>query len=559
MSQSLKAWKRTLTGATFGIVLFLLHNTAVWSGATSAVPLFHLRSPDTSEYLGFLTLASNHFLFPNLHMAWRTEPAMFHPLFLTGGRIGSWLGFSPVLTLKILEALLLIWVGIVLMWVLDVFLKTRAQRIGAIVAALLTMPLTMFLLGAPRLLAHSVSPLFFLGVIELSYSSADGLLRGGLSNSPTLSFGTSMMLASLGLAAARLETGQRVFSWLLVVAAFFSALVHPFEVFVIVPAVFAGFLWLERKAWRELIPIALAAGLGFAPQLYLVLHHPWMSDMTQSFDTDMDFSRLIIAYGFGFLAVPFLLMAKALPRTKPDKLLLLWWGLTVAISVTPGAPFPPHLLNGFSVVTGILIVRLAASDPKLNLVFQNHRTACLAALGCVLVLGGFAYGGMYVQLARDGRSLEPQFLLNASAGEDEMAVFREFQRLGREDDLVLAPEAISLLLIRAPIHSFASHQHLSLDYYRQQADVIKFFDHKMTGAEADALLNNYGIHWVVVPEESKAIEYLRGSRPSFRHGHLQVFEIPGNQIKAYPGLAVIDPAGLHRTGVIRRVLQVLHR
>jgi hypothetical protein len=307
---------RSLQGAAIGLVLFLLHNTAVWSGATTAVPLFHLRSPDTSEYLGFLTLASNHLLFPNLHMAWRTEPAMFHPLFLTGGRIGSWLGFSPVLTLKILEALFLMWVGIVLMWVLDVFLKTRAQRIAAIVAALLTMPLTMFLLGAARLLAPSLSPLYFLGVIELSYSSADGLLRGGLSNSPTLSFGTSMMLASLGLAAARLETGRRIFSWLLAVAAFLSALVHPFEVFIIVPAVFAGFLWLEsakgaartaihhsdsfaplsvlrgflrRQAWRELIPIALAAALGFAPQLYLVLHHPWMSDMTQSFDTDMDF------------------------------------------------------------------------------------------------------------------------------------------------------------------------------------------------------------------------------------------------------------------------------
>jgi hypothetical protein len=233
--------------------------------------------------------------------------------------------------------------------------------------------------------------------------------------------------------------------------------------------------------------------------------------------------------------------------------------MTVVIAITPGAPFPPHLLNGFSVVTGILIVRLAATDPKLNLAFQTHRTACLAALGCVLLLAGFAYGGMYVQLAHDGRSLDPQYLLNATASEDEIAVFQEFQRLRHEDDLVLAPESLAMLLIRAPIHSFASHQHLSLDYYREQADVIKFYDHKMTAAEADALLTDNGIHWVVVPEGSKAIEYLHGSSPAFRHGNLQIFEIPGNQIKPYPGLSVIDPAGLHRTGLIRRVLQILHR
>ena len=466
-----------------GFFLFLLQNIAVWSAATAgpgAVPLFHLRNPDSAQYIGFLALARTHTLLPNLHMAWRTEPAMFNPLFLSTGRIGAWLGWNPAFTLLGLQALLMIAAGVVLFWVLDALFETRAQKVAAVIAALVSMPLTMFALGLARLVAPGLAPFFFLGTIELSYASADGLLRGGLSNGPTLTFGTSAMLLSLGLATARLKTGRRLYSWLLAATVFLSAFVHPFEVFVIVPSVALGFLWLERKAWRELIPVFVAAGLGLAPQVYILLTHPWMKDLSQSFDTDMGFSRLILGYGIGFLAVPYLLLMRAFPRTPADRFLLLWWALTIVICLLPGAPFPPHLLDGFSLVTGMLIVRLASVDQKIQAMWRDRRTACLTAFSTLAVLCGGAYTGMYVQLARDGRSLDPQYLLSAAASTDEVSVVEALRTLVREEDLALAPDALSSLLVRAPMHSFASHQHLSLDYYRQQALSQKFYDHKMT-------------------------------------------------------------------------------
>jgi hypothetical protein len=214
-------------------------------------------------------------------------------------------------------------------------------------------------------------------------------------------------------------------------------------------------------------------------------------------------------------------------------------------------------LDGFSVVTGILIVRLASSDAKLQIVFQQHRSACFAALAGVLGMAGLSYGGMFVQLARDGRLVDSEYFLNAAASEDETAVLKEFRKVGHEEDLVLAPESLAMLLLETPMHSFASHQHLSLDYYREQAEAGRFFDHKMTSAEAAAMLERYGIHWVVVPRESKAGEYFAGVPASFERGGMRVFEIPGNEMKAYPGLAVIDPEGLHRMGFIRQVLRVV--
>src|SRR5262249_40198852 len=157
--------------------------------------------------------------------------------FLIAGRLGSWAGSPPTLTLKLLEAALMMWAGAVLLWVLYALFETPAQRIAVVVAAALSMPLTMLALGAVRFLVPQVAPLFWLGGVELSYASADGFLRGGLSNGPTLSFGTSMLLASLGLAYLRLKTGQRIYSKILAAAVCLSALVHPFEVFVIVPCV----------------------------------------------------------------------------------------------------------------------------------------------------------------------------------------------------------------------------------------------------------------------------------------------------------------------------------
>ncbi len=542
---------RSVWGALSGFILFLLQNIAVWSGAIApnAVPLFQIRNYDSSQYLGFLALAKDHVLFPNLHMAWRTEPAMWNPLFLIAGRLGWWLNSPPTLTLKILEAAMMTLAGVVLAWVLCAVLDTRAQRVAAIVVALLSVPITMLAFGTARFFLPALTTPFWLGTVELSYASADGFLRGGLSNGPTLSFGTSILLASLGLAYTRLKTGQKIYSRLLAVAVFLSALVHPFEVFVIVPCVFAGFLLFERQAWRELIPIALAATLGLAPQIYLLLTHRWLADLSQSFDTQMGFARLILSYGIGFLAVPYLLLTRALPRTKQDKFLVLWWTLTIVIAITPRAPFPPHLLDGFVLVTALTIVRLAASSSNLVKTYQAHKPACFAGLAFIASLASISYVQMYTQLARDGASLEPQYFLNTVASQDEMAVVADFRRVAHTEDLALAPDGLAMLLVRTPIHSFASHQHLSLDYYHQESQSLAFFAHKLPQTDAEEFLQSYGIHWVVIPQESPAMNYFANQTPKLKRGQLNVFELSANEMKPYDGhitVPLLSRVGLPR-------------
>jgi len=525
--------RRTLGhGTLLGVLLFIVQNTAVWSAwlrtPPGAAPVFHLINPDTCQYLGFLALARDHVLFPNLHAPWTTEPAMLNVLFLTGGRVGAWLHLTPAATLIALELLLYVFAAAAFVWVLGIFLETRAQKIAAVAVTICSMPLTVWLFS---------SRISLLGSVDLAYMTADGLFRGGLSNSPTLSFGTGMVLVELGLAALHFKTGQRVYSYCLAAAIFLSALVHPFEVFVTVPAVIAGFLLFARKSWREAILIVLGAGLGLAPHAVLSLRHPWLGDLARVFsDSAPSLAALIFSYGIGLLAVPYLLLMRSWPRNVQDKLLLVWWTITAATQLLPGVEVPQHLMDGFAALTGILVVRLAAPQPKLNELYRSHRRVWITAAACVLILAAGAYTSVYARIERDGRSTDPGFLLPAVAGTDEIAVVREMRARASVDDLALAPEPLRMLLITAPVHSFASHEHLSMTYRAQWAESERFFNGKMGAGEAQAFLARYGFRWVVVPESSPALVYFAGRPEAFRCGKLRVFVLPENRMKAYPGL-----------------------
>ncbi len=549
-----------LEGLVAGLGLFLLQNIAIWAAWVQLEkgplqPLFYLQTHDMNQYLGFLSLAKTHTLFPNLHAPWTTTPAMFHPIFLVAGRLGAWWGGSPALIMNVLELGMYLGAGCILSWVLHVFLPTRGQRLAAVVATVCALPVMMLALGAASIVSSSLAPAFLLGVIDLSYTSADGLLRGGLSNSPTLTFGSATVLLALGLTAMRLRTGRRAWTLGLTATVFLSALAHPFEVFVIAPCAMAALLWMERRAWPEALSIALAAGAGVAPHALLSVLHPWFRELSQTFHFDASFGQFIWSYGLAFSAVPYLLLMGSRPQTRSDKLLLLTWAMTIPIVLLPGVPFPPHLLDGFAPITGILLVRLTA-QPKFVAMYRAHPGGLRIALGVVLALTLIAYVGMYRRIWQDAAS-PGSGLPAASADRDQASIVDEFRRRAHVEDLALAPDPLSMMLITAPVHSFASHEHLSVDYPGQLASAARFYEGRMSPAEAEAFISGYGIHWIVVPGDSPALAYLATRREAFQRGSYRVFELPEMRMKPYPGLSAILPANTRQLPLSERVLRVL--
>ncbi len=548
-------------GFALGTLLFLLHNLGVWAGCIGAPkgfePLLYPQNWDSNQYLAFLTLARTHLLFPNLHAPWHTDPAMLNPMFLASGRIGGWLGLTPLATLHAMQFMMLLAAGCALVWVLRVLFPTRAQRVAAVVVTLCALPLTMFALSMVRWLAPSTFPLFLLGTVELGYMSADGVVRSGLSNSPTLTFGTATVLLALGLTAMRLRTGQMKYTWLLSLTALVSAAMHPFEVFVIVPSAAAALLILGRVRWFEAALPALGAALGLSPYVVLSMLHPWFRELSQTFRFDASLGGVIMAYGVPLLAVPYLLLMGARPKERAGWLAPLWWILTLGISLTPGAPFPPHLMDGFAIITGITVVQLS-SHSKFQAIFKQHRRGLSIGLAGILCMVTAAYAGMYQQIFRDAKSVDGA-LLHTIASHDEIAVLDELRHRGRVEDLALAPEPLSMMLVRAPMHSFASHEHLSFDYHRQSAQAAKFYSANMTTVEAEAFLSDYGIRWVVFPEDGAAVQYLGQQQPAFVRGRLRVYELSGNSMKPYPGIAKIVPPERRQKSLAEFALSLIRR
>ncbi|MEO8131858.1 MAG: hypothetical protein ABI822_32490, partial [Bryobacteraceae bacterium] len=268
---------RALPPVLLGLWFFMLNNLPVWSGwlqtPAGYAPAMVLRNPDTAQYVTYLQSATERFLFPAYMMPWKTEDAFFSPLWVLIARPAKWLGLPLLLGYHAVHLLLYVFAAWALLYMLDTFLSSRTQKIAFFIALFCTAPILLVGLGVAPILP--IRPeIFWLGLIQFGYETADGLSRGGSSNSPTLTLATATTLLALAFLGRRIATGEKRYTWFLAATTFFSACFHPFEVFLIAPASVITLLFAAWKregwatAWRECAAVAAAAGAGIAPYAY---------------------------------------------------------------------------------------------------------------------------------------------------------------------------------------------------------------------------------------------------------------------------------------------------
>jgi len=66
------------------------------------------------------------------------------------------------------------------------------------------------------------------------------------------------------------------------------------------------------------------------------------------------------------------------------------------------------------------------------------------------------------------------------------------------------------------------------------------------------------VHWVIAPARSAAAGYFSGP-PAAEIGELRVYELPGNRMKPYPGLATLVPETANSRSLSRLVLDFFGR
>ena len=551
MSNRSRLWNSLLLG-TF---LFVLSNTAVWSAwlhpPSGYKPLFLIRSHDMAEYATYLTVASDPtWLAPDLHAPWTLKGGFFHPLLLVPGRIGYWLGLSPALTFQAAFFFFCIAGACSLLYAVDFFLPTARQRWWSLAVVASSVPLALLAIVIKPLLPFP-SAFYGIGMVQLAYGSSDGLFRGGLSNSYTNSCGTIAILLALTFTAKRIASGQLRYRYLAALTMFLSALLHPFEFFVMVPASAAALLWAAKRSgkWREAVTDCgwniAAAITGLVPTLYLAFRYQWISDLSTVFTERMYPTWLLAMYGLPCIFVVYCLLLRYRPSTISDQVLMIWWVTTAVIVCLPYCPYPPHLLNGFVYVTAILLIRLLFEHSQTRSLYQARPKLVLGLSSAAVAVSLAAFGALHVQLWKDGRSTDPELLLTALTSRDEQNVATWLHSNAGRQDLVLAPPDLAPWFTPVPMHTFASHVLRSFNYTQQLKEASAFYQGE-SSETAHGLIESYGVRWVVAPSGSPALRYF-SDPPAAEIGNLRVYEIPGNQMKPYPGLAhlVSDTGDVH--------------
>ena len=545
-----------------GSFLFGISNTAVWSGMLhppgGSEPLYLIRSHDMAEYTTYMTVATDPtWLTPNLDAPWNLPGGFFDPLMLIPGRIGHWFGWSTAFTFQATFFLAMIAGAWALLYAINFFIPTSRQKWWTFAAIVASIPLVLLLIVIKPLLPFPIE-LYGLGMIEFAYNSADGLFRSGLSNSFTIGCGTISILLALTFTAKRIITERTQYRYLTAGTILFSALLHPFEVFVIVPASSLALLWGAKRSgkWREAIVDCAwnaAAGVaGLLPATLLAFRYPWISDLSTIFTERMYPTWLLTMYGLPCILVVYCLLLRYRPSTLADEILVIWWIATAVIVCIPYCPYPPHLLNGFSYITAMLLIRLLFEHKQTRTLYQNKPKLVLGLGFSVVALSVIALSLLHIQLWKDGRSSSPALLLSAVTTTDERAVAEWLRGKVAREDLVLAPPDLAPWLTLVPMHAFASHVQHSFNYTHQFEEANAFYQGE-PAATARELLDGYGVRWVVAPTNSPAIKYFEAP-PSTEIGALRVYEIPGNRLKPYPGLAQLVPEAAKARSLSRLVM-----
>ncbi|MGA3190453.1 MAG: hypothetical protein ABSF22_25395 [Bryobacteraceae bacterium] len=526
--------KRLLAAIGLGTILFLVNHAGVIAGVLHPPPgyepLWFTRDLDIAQYLTWMALAKDHWLLPDYHAPWRTEGALFQPLFEMVGRSGL-----PVRVAYYLFDILCYWAASLgLIEAARVFCKTRRQMFYAALMVLCAVPLKLlgYVLAQALHWPDAVRLYLGAGLIEYVLNTSDGLARGGLSNSPTLTFGTAIMLFSFVNLAKFVATERRANYYWLAGLVFFGALLHPFEIFVIVVAAVWPLLTIRR--WWESAALFVAAGVGMIPYLVQSVRSDWVRDASDLAQWKMGTPvYVLVVYGMPAILLCWLLLVRFKMERPEDQVLESWFLTTMFLPLIPALPGAMHLFDGFVYCTAILLVRKAQQDKLLSRLFQQRpriMRGMLTATACASLVALFV---AYSQIYEDGKSADPG-LLSAVAPKAEVAMIEWMKdNLPHGDDrLVLAPGDMAPWVAGIPMPSLGSHYLFSITYDAQCELAARFYQGQDVRRE---LLDSYGVSYVVVPQASTVL--MDGAELLHTEGNLKLYLIPGQTMKPYPSSA----------------------
>jgi hypothetical protein len=327
-------------------------------------------------------------------------------------------------------------------------------------------------------------------------------------------------------------TSQRRYYYWLLLCVFLDGLFHPFEIFVIAPAA----VWPLWKASRmkECLGLFIAAGVGMLPYVIQTLRCAWVGDLATLGHWKMgSLAWVLLVYGLPAMLICWLMAIRFRVDNAEDRILQSWFLCAALVPWIPGVPGGTHAFDGYAYAVGFLLVRKAQSDPLLSrLAIQKPRALRFALAGWGLV-SALVLVTVYTQLWKDGKSAHPDFL-SAVAPKEEVAMLAWMKANLPRDRLVLAPEAMAPWVAAIPMPSVGSHDIFSVTYQAQRDLANRFYQGQ---PERSELIDGFGVSYVIAPVDAPIV--LEHSILIHQESSLRLYQVPGEQMKPYPGIAYL--------------------
>ncbi len=468
-----------------------------WRHAPDLEPSGFLRNSDVPQYLSWIELAREHWLIPSYHNANPSEPAMFQPIPVLLARSGL---PTPVAYYG-LQLIFQWFAAYAFVAALAEFCRSRAQQWLAVLFTLATLPVFLILYTAAHVLP--VEKLAFItGIIDYSYQSADGLFRGGASNSPTLSWGTATLLLGFTLLARYLRTHSNRDLSRTAACGFLSALLHPFEIFVLTAAATPILLVLPRtRNLRAWFIICGSGALGVLPYVVQTLRTPWLMEVSKQARWQPPFYLWpLFVYGIPFILLIYLLGVRFRLKEPQDLLLASWFVTALILPYFPFLRGGEHFYDGFACCIGILLTRRLAIDPQLHPLYERFRPRFHLAAWGLAGLSAVCLTAMYIQIWKDGSNPDP-FLISAVRPKTEGRLL-EWMKQNLDRSLVLSPTNLAPWVATVPLPSMASHDIMTIGFEEQKKLVDRFY---LGEQVANELIARYPIRYIVVPDSAKPV------------------------------------------------------
>ncbi|MCC6861062.1 MAG: hypothetical protein IT158_21015 [Bryobacterales bacterium] len=522
--------------------LFVANDLAVlsgwWKTPPGYVPMGVNRTIDVAQYITWLQAFQHQALIPNHHLPWITEPALWNPYFLAVARLSRLAGIDLRAGFQFSRFLVYLFTAYALLYALRVFTDSRGQALAAFLVAVCAVPLRSLVLLPVHVFGIRTGPAFFLAARDFGEITSDGFLHC-ITENVLVTFGTGITLLCMALLGRYFQTRKMHYLRYAATGAFLSALLHPFEVVVIVAAGSLALLLarvdtLPRTAAAVLL-LAIPGALGTAPYAVLAFRHDWVRDLAEWNEwRPVPVDELLLALGLPSMLVLLFLVWRPRLAQFSDLLLQCWFVVALAGVYVPGLPFQRHFLDGVLYAAGLLLVRQSVQIAPLMRFLLGKPHIAFAGLGAVFLLSLAAHAAFRLQAFRDGYAIKPRFMYSSVAPVDEVAAIEWLRRNARSDQLVLAPHENAPWFATVPMHSFASHPKSGMAEYRKHVELARaFYAGTLEHETARRLLSDLGVRYVVVPNGSRALRYLSDSLLRIRFNELAIHEFPENSMRPY--------------------------